>query len=65
LLPPQRQQLALEALAGHSVSALAQEHQVSRKFIYQHRMVFSAILVNFLNRRSILAVSPEVMEAMP
>ncbi len=35
LLSPQRQQLALEALAGHSVSALAQEHQVSRKFIYQ------------------------------
>src|SRR5205085_5916536 len=35
LLPHQRQQLALEALAGHSVSALAQEQQVSRKFIYQ------------------------------
>jgi len=35
LLPPQRQQLALEALAGHSVSVLAQEQQVSRKFIYQ------------------------------
>jgi len=35
LLPHQRQQLALEALAGHSVSVLAQEQQVSRKFIYQ------------------------------
>jgi hypothetical protein len=35
LLPPQRQQLAVDALAGHSVSALAQEHQVSRKFVYQ------------------------------
>jgi hypothetical protein len=30
-----RQQLALEALAGHSVSALADQHQVSRKFVYQ------------------------------
>jgi hypothetical protein len=35
LLPHQRQQLALDVLAGHSVSALAQEHQVSRKFVYQ------------------------------
>jgi hypothetical protein len=35
LLPHQRQQLALEGLAGRSVSALAQEHQVSRKFVYQ------------------------------
>ena len=35
LAPHQRQQLALEVLAGHSVSALAQEHQVSRKFVYQ------------------------------
>jgi len=35
LQPPQRQQLAREALAGHSVSALAQEYQVSRKFVYQ------------------------------
>jgi hypothetical protein len=35
LSPPQRQQLALGALAGHSVSALAQQHQVSRKFVYQ------------------------------
>src|SRR5579863_4053890 len=35
LQPPQRQQLARAALAGHSVSALAQEYQVSRKFVYQ------------------------------
>jgi hypothetical protein len=35
LLPPQRQQLALDALAGQSVSVLAQEHHVSRKFVYQ------------------------------
>lgn len=35
LLPQQRQLLALDALAGHAVSALAQQHQVSRKFVYQ------------------------------
>jgi hypothetical protein len=35
LLPHQRQQLALDALAGHSISVLAQEQQVSRKFVYQ------------------------------
>ena len=36
LLPLQaRQQLALGALAGQSVSALADQHQVSRKFVYQ------------------------------
>jgi hypothetical protein len=35
LAPPQRQQLALDALAGQSVSTLAEHHQVSRKFIYQ------------------------------
>src|SRR5438270_893242 len=35
LPPPQRQQLACAALAGHSVSALAEEYQVSRKFVYQ------------------------------
>ncbi len=36
LLPLQaRQQLALDALAGQSISALAERHQVSRKFIYQ------------------------------
>jgi hypothetical protein len=35
LLPQQRQQLAIDALAGHAVSALAQQHQVSRKFVYQ------------------------------
>jgi hypothetical protein len=35
LAPPLRQQLAHLALAGHSVSALAEERQVSRKFVYQ------------------------------
>jgi hypothetical protein len=36
LLPLQaRQQLALGALAGQSVSALADRHQVSRKFVYR------------------------------
>jgi hypothetical protein len=35
LLPHQRQQLAIDALTGHAVSALAEEHQVSRKFVYQ------------------------------
>ena len=36
LLPLQaRQQLALDALAGQSVSALADQNQVSRKFVYQ------------------------------
>src|SRR5580698_6234872 len=32
---PARQQLALDALAGQSVSALAEQHHVSRKFVYQ------------------------------
>jgi hypothetical protein len=36
LLPPQqRQHLALHALTGHNISQLAEEHAVSRKFIYQ------------------------------
>jgi len=36
MTPPQRQQLALEALAGaETVSRLAGEHAVSRKFVYQ------------------------------
>ena len=35
-LPPQaRQQLALDALAGQPVTALADQQQVSRKFVYQ------------------------------
>jgi hypothetical protein len=34
--PSQRQELAVNALAGvHPVSRLAQEHEVSRKFVYQ------------------------------
>jgi len=36
VLPPSaRQQLALDALAGQSISALARDHDVSRKFVYQ------------------------------
>jgi hypothetical protein len=35
LPPQQRQQLAREALAGQPITALAQRHQVSRKFVYQ------------------------------
>jgi hypothetical protein len=35
-LPPQaRQQLALDALTGSSVTELARQHDVSRKFVYQ------------------------------
>jgi hypothetical protein len=35
-LPPQaRQQLALDALAGQPITELADQHQVSRKFVYQ------------------------------
>src|SRR5262249_29648331 len=36
LLPAQRQELALQVLAGtHPVAELARQHQVSRKFLYQ------------------------------
>src|SRR2546421_10458572 len=35
LTPSQRRQLALDALAGQPISELAQQHQVSRKFVYQ------------------------------
>jgi hypothetical protein len=35
LPPPARQQLALDALAGQSITALADQQQVSRKFVYQ------------------------------
>jgi hypothetical protein len=35
LTPAQRRQLALDALAGLPISLLAQQHQVSRKFVYQ------------------------------
>jgi len=34
---PQRQQLAVAALAGDNVSDLARQNQVSRKFIYQQK----------------------------
>ncbi len=36
MTPPQRRQLALEALAGtETVSHLAGQHEVSRKFVYR------------------------------
>ena len=35
LTPQQRQQIALDALAGQPISDLAVQHQVSRKFVYQ------------------------------
>jgi hypothetical protein len=35
LPPPARQQLALDALAGQPITALADRHHVSRKFVYQ------------------------------
>jgi hypothetical protein len=35
--PPARQQLALDALQGQSITELAARHQVSRKFVYQQR----------------------------
>jgi hypothetical protein len=44
LLPPQRQELALQALAGHSVSVLAHENHVSRKFVYQQAATARAAL---------------------
>jgi hypothetical protein len=34
LTAPQRRQLALDALAGQPIAALARQHQVSRKFVY-------------------------------
>jgi hypothetical protein len=37
LSPQQRQRLALDVLAGHSLSALARQHDVSRKFIRMQR----------------------------
>ena len=36
LAPPQRQRLAVDALAGSQpITRLAEEHDVSRKFVYQ------------------------------
>jgi hypothetical protein len=40
----QRRQLALDALAGQSISRLAEQHQVSRKFVYQQRDIAHAAL---------------------
>jgi hypothetical protein len=39
LTPAQRRQIALDALAGQPISLLAQQHQVSRKFVYQQRQL--------------------------
>jgi hypothetical protein len=45
LRPQQRQDLAIQALAGtETVSALAQQHQVSRKFLYQQIHIAEAAL---------------------
>jgi len=35
LVPQQRQQLAVQALVGQPITTLADQHQVSRKFVYQ------------------------------
>src|SRR4051812_3242990 len=35
LTPQERRQLALDVLAGQPISRLAQQHLVSRKFVYQ------------------------------
>jgi hypothetical protein len=35
LPPAARQQLALDALTGHSITGLARDHDVSRKFVYR------------------------------
>jgi hypothetical protein len=44
LTPQQRRQLALDALAGQPISGLAQQHQVSRQFVYRQRdIAFDAI----------------------
>jgi hypothetical protein len=39
LTPSQRRQIALDALAGQSISALANQYQVSRKFVYQQLQI--------------------------
>ena len=37
LPPQQRQRLALDALTGHPIAALARHHGVSRRFVYRQR----------------------------
>jgi hypothetical protein len=44
LTPQQRRQLALDALAGQPVTRLAQQHNVSRKFVRQQRDLACAAL---------------------
>jgi hypothetical protein len=44
LTPAQRRQLALDALAGQPISQLAEQHQVSRKFVYQQLDIARAAL---------------------
>jgi hypothetical protein len=44
LNPQQRQRLALDALAGRSISELARQHHVSRKFIRRQRQIALAAL---------------------
>ena len=45
LLPQERQDLAVQVLAGaQPVSDLAQEHEVSRKFLYQQAHTAQAAL---------------------
>src|SRR4051794_16724336 len=44
LAPLQRRQLALDALAGQSISQLAEQFQVSRKFVYQQLDIAHAAL---------------------
>ena len=35
LRPPQRQRLAVQTLAGQPITALADQHRVSRQFVYR------------------------------
>src|SRR5687768_17070216 len=44
LPPPQRQHLAVQALAGQSITPLADQHQVSRTFVYQQTAKAQAAL---------------------
>lgn len=53
LLPPQRQALALDVLAGtHPVAELARQHQVSRKFLYQQAHTAQQALSNAFTPKS-------------
>jgi hypothetical protein len=53
LRPDQRQQLAVQALAGSlSVSELAKRHQVSRKFVYQQAQLAAQALRSVFDPRA-------------